>query len=139
MKSKSGTANPSRRSGSFGFFVAGAVLCIAVLAAQPVRARAQNRPVRGVSAERVVSRLSQELNLTQEQEERLRPVIEESAEKRREIFKDMRSRMEELDKSTDEKLSGILTEEQMEEYRNMREERRERRKDRRGGGRAPGY
>ena len=80
------------------------------------------------------------LNLTDEQEAKFRPIIEEQITKRgaliekyqgqgREGMGSLRNELEELNQSTENQLQSILTKEQMENYRNMQaEERRQMRK-----------
>jgi Spy/CpxP family protein refolding chaperone len=110
----------------------------------------------GETADQIISNMKERLNLTEEQEVRIRPIIEEQSEKRREIIQKCqeqgrqgmeysRNELQELQKTTEEQLGAVLTEEQMEEYRKIQEERyqkmREERPERmrRGGGGSRGW
>ena len=88
----------------------------------------------GTSPDRALMHLSERLDLTAEQEDRLLPVIEDSFEQRRELFESLRSQeviersvvrrqMEDLAAGLEEKAAGVLTAEQMEEFRQIQEER----------------
>jgi Spy/CpxP family protein refolding chaperone len=84
------------------------------------------------------------LNLTDEQEAKIRPIIEDQITKRgaliekyqgqgREGMGSLKNEMQELSKTTENQLQSILTKEQMENYRNMQaEERQQMRKGSRG-------
>jgi Spy/CpxP family protein refolding chaperone len=76
------------------------------------------------------------LNLTDEQEARIRPIIEEQIKNRaaliekyqghgREGRRFLRNELQELNQNTENQLQSILTKEQMEKYRKMQAEERE--------------
>ncbi len=99
---------------------------------QPAVVQARNASNMNTSTDEIMSRLKTRLNLTEDQEAKLRPVIEESIRKRQKIVEDgsddkkaMRSQLQELRWSTDMQIGKILTEDQMKEYQNLREEQRE--------------
>lgn len=94
-----------------------------------------------MSPDRVLMHLSERLELTADQEDRLLPIVEESFEQRRELFESMRSRevvdrcemrrqMEDLDAGIEERAAAVLTPAQMKEFRQIREERHSRRSER---------
>ena len=76
--------------------------------------------------------MKERLHLTEEQETKMRPIIEESVQTRREILKSdpqdrsaIKRELQELQWKTDMRLGVILTEEQMKEYEKLREEQSE--------------
>ncbi len=84
--------------------------------------------------EMVIERMTDRFNLTAEQAEAIEPIIEESMEKKRAIFDNygekrfdvkqaMRSEMQIVGDETEAKLSTILTDEQIEELRDFRDQR----------------
>ena len=84
------------------------------------------------SPEEIVQQMKERLRLTEEQVTKIRPVIEESFNKRRDILnnnrqdkKTSRSALQEVRWKTDMKLGQILTEEQMSDYQNLFEEKSE--------------
>ena len=84
------------------------------------------------SPEEIVQQMKERLRLTDEQVTKIRPVIEESFNKRRDILnnngqdkKTNRSALQEVRWKTDMKLGQILTEEQMSDYQNLFEEKSE--------------
>lgn len=102
------------------------------------RSRGMNR-----TPEQVISRLTDRLDLTEEQAAGIEPVIRESlarkhevfekyGDKRREVRQAMRDEIRAIGDETHEQLSNILTEEQIKELNVLKEERRAR-KDRWSG------
>jgi hypothetical protein len=99
-------------------------------------ARALRRSIlRGKSPEAVLRRLEEHLNLTEAQMARVRPVVERSMAERRELFDRMREQeqpdrmffrheMYKLERSFEKALAGVLTEKQMQGYREMQKEAR---------------
>ena len=86
------------------------------------------------TAEQILYKMKKPLNLTNEQEAKLRPIIETSVEERRKIvekykeqdrpaFFSLKRDMYELQESIEKRLGEILEEKQMEEYRKIREEK----------------
>ena len=72
--------------------------------------------------------MKERLHLTEEQTTKIRPIIEESFNQRRQILNDTgqdkkvnRSALQEVRWKTDMKLAQILTEEQMQDYQNLYE------------------
>lgn len=102
----------------------------------------QGRRMGQVDIDSLVTDLTEQLNLTEEQATQLKPVLEEQYSSMRELMMaarqsgDMasaRPKMEELRKQHHEKVSKILTEEQLKKYQEIQES------SRRGGmGRRPG-
>ena len=89
------------------------------------------------SPEQAIARLTDRLDLTDEQAAEIRPIIEETMEKRRAVFdkygdqrqttrQAMSSEMQAIGDETHEQLAPILTDEQMEELDAIQEERRAR-------------
>jgi len=89
--------------------------------------------------------LIQQLNLTAEQQDPVRAILEASNTKRMEFrdkaresgsFAGMREDMTALNQETTMKLGEVLTEEQMAKYKKIQEEQASQRGGRRGGGRS---
>ena len=86
--------------------------------------------------------LIQQLNLTAEQQDPVRAILEASNTKRLELtaqaresgsFRGMREDMDALNEETAMKLGEVLTEEQMAQYKKIQEEQAAQRRQRRGG------
>lgn len=110
------------------------LFCTMIFTVQPVRVQASDISKMNASADEVMSRLTTSLNLTEEQEAMMSPIIEESIRKRHEIVENgtedrsaVKSQLQELRWSTDMKIGKILTEKQMKEYQRLMEEQREKR------------
>lgn len=108
------------------------MLFAVIFMTQPITAQARDLPDMNSSPEQVMSKMKERLNLTEEQETKVRPIIEESIQKRREILKKdpqdrstIKNELQELQWTTDMRLGVILTEEQMKEYQKLREEQSE--------------
>jgi len=108
------------------------LFCAMIFMTQPIGAQARDISNINASPDEVMSRLKTRLSLTEEQEAKMRPIIEGSIEKRREIVKNssddrkaVKSQLQELKWSTDMQIGKILTEEQMKEYQKLREEQTE--------------
>jgi Spy/CpxP family protein refolding chaperone len=110
--------------------------CVTLIASifmtQLISAQATDPLHTNSSAEQVMARMKERLHLTEEQETKIRPIIEESVQARHEILeKDSQDRstikneLQELQWKTDMRLGVILTEEQMKEYEKLREEQSE--------------
>jgi Spy/CpxP family protein refolding chaperone len=99
--------------------------------------------------EMALERMKKRLNLTSEQETQLRPILEESAKKMRELSAthlaesqgqpkppdpEMRNQMMALRDENDAQIGRILTPTQMEEWNKMRAERRQQMEQRMKGG-----
>jgi hypothetical protein len=89
-----------------------------------------------MTTEQVIERMTARFNLTGEQAAAIEPIIKESVEKKRAIFdkygenrfevrQAMRDEMQTVGDETETELSGILTDEQMEDLRAFRDQRRE--------------
>jgi len=87
--------------------------------------------------EQVITRLTDRLDLTEEQAAEIEPIIKESLERKREVFdkygekrqavrQAMRDEMQVISDETHKELSHILTDEQSEDLRTLKEERRAR-------------
>lgn len=90
-------------------------------------------------------RIKERLALSEQQAEEIRPILEESRDKiqalrekyqeqsrSRSSMEAFRAEMEDLRTETDESLASVLTDAQLEEYRNMQGERREKLRQNRG-------
>jgi Spy/CpxP family protein refolding chaperone len=100
--------------------------------------------------EQVIERLSARLDLTEEQAVEIEPIIKESIEKKRQIFdkyseqgiqvrESMRNEMQSIGDETHDRLSTVLTNEQMEELLIIKEEKRARMEERRNSPRSRGF
>ncbi len=95
---------------------------------QPVALYARDFP-QYRSADEIVAQLKERLKLTGEQEPKVRSIIEDSVMKSKGLLanssqdrKTVKSQMQEIQWSTDMRLAGVLTKEQMKEYEKFREE-----------------
>ncbi len=70
---------------------------------------------------RLVEALKDRLNLSQEQEAKVRSIVEESAKEREKVLEKFRGDLIEIENSLEKGLSSILTKEQMEKYRTAKE------------------
>ncbi len=126
-------ATDHRTYGTIAVFLLAAVL-IAML---PQTGEA--RPGKGMrrSPEQITTMLADRLDLTEEQTAAIAPIIADDRESRKEVFEKfapqrrkmreaVRREMAEIDKSTGAQLKRILTGEQMEQYRELREKQRRR-------------
>ena len=114
-----------------------AVLGITVLSLAPFTAWARGgRGGHGPSPEQAVERLTRELDLSDDQKDKVQAIIEESFANRRELRARHREEMEALRGTAEEQFATVLTGDQMEELRELWEARQDRRHDcdRRGGG-----
>lgn len=109
------------------------IVGLALLGLVPLTAQAWGRGGRGEpSPERAAARLTERLDLTAEQQEQVKGVLEESFARRAEVRAAHREEMDALRDQTHEKLAAILTAEQVEkldQLRELRQERMERRRD----------
>jgi len=130
---------------AFSFYI----LFATVFFIPPLMAQIDNASNMNKSPEEIVSQMRERLHLTEEQTTKIRPIIEESSTKRRDIFnsnadgKAMKSALQQVQWTTDIKLGQILTKEQMEKYHNLSEEQRDKTQSKdmnrwRGGGRGGG-
>ncbi|HYP29642.1 MAG TPA: periplasmic heavy metal sensor [Blastocatellia bacterium] len=92
--------------------------------AGPPRGGAGMRP----GFDSVISRL----DLTEEQESQVRSIFDDARSQLREIRKESEPRFLEVRKQTDERLKGVLTPEQWEQFQQMKSEFREKRPNGRG-------
>ncbi len=114
------------------FLVAYILLFDALFIIQPISARAGDFSIISKSPEQLMSRLKERLRLTEEQETKIKPIIDENFKKRSEILKNRgqggkseKSALQELHWSSDMQIGKILTEDQMKEYEKLREEESE--------------
>ncbi|MCP4109620.1 MAG: hypothetical protein GY749_29555 [Desulfobacteraceae bacterium] len=115
-------------------------LLVIVMAASNVMASGGKR---GQTPDQIMSALKERLNLTEEQESQVRPVIEKQVESRKAIFdkyrdeprenrKSMRDEIKQNREDTEKQLEAILSEEQMKEYKNYLNEKRSERRGKKG-------
>lgn len=91
-------------------------------------------PMMGGMPDQLFATMKARLNLTKEQEEKIRPIIDASMEKKQTIFKKhgeqerknvriLEKDMQALDQDTEKQLGSVLTEEQLKDYQKIHEER----------------
>ena len=127
--------NKSNRTGKGSFLAAmaaGVLIAAVALTMQPSSADARGFFGSQRSPDQIVERLTDRLDLTAEQVEAIRPIIEEKTLKMNEIKEsagaDRRAARTEIQKlrwDTERKLDDILTDEQLEKYLELRQERRD--------------
>ena len=108
------------------------LLFTALFIMQPISVRAGDFASISKSPEQLMYRLKDRLRLTEEQETKIQPIIDENFKKRSEILKNggqdgksEKSALQELQWSTDMQIGKVLTEDQMKEYEKLREEESE--------------
>ena len=111
-----------------------AFIALAFIGVTVPPAAAQQGPPPGgrrmLDADERLARLTESLELTDEQVEQMKPIVEEQTRKQKELFESagadraaMRDAMMELVAETDAAYAKVLTEEQMVKYREMRQQR----------------
>ena len=91
-------------------------------------------PMMGGMPDQLFATMKERLNLTKEQEEKIRPIMDASMEKKRTMLKKhgeqerenmriLENDMQALDKDTGKQLGSVLTEEQLKEYQKIQGER----------------
>lgn len=113
-------------------YAAHVFLLAAIFVMQPMSVQAEDSSNKNKSPEQIMSQLKERLKLTDEQETKIRPIIEDSIKKRNEILnngtqdgKTKKSAFQQLQWSTDMQIGKVLTEEQRKEYEKLREEQSE--------------
>lgn len=113
-----------------GALTAFAALFALGLAATPVLAQQGPGGRQMLSPDERLAQLTEQLDLTDEQATQMKPIIEEQSKKQQELFQNaggdratMRAEMTKLMEDTDKQYAEVLTEEQMNKYREMRQER----------------
>jgi hypothetical protein len=138
LKKEYNTMNKSGKTGNrkarYAFITAlAAVFLIAAsgLIVRPMLAEAKGRFSQPQSADEIMKTLTERLDLTPEQVEAVRPVIEENVMKRNEIRgksdmerKTRRTEMRKLRWNTETRLGKILTDEQVDRYLELKQEQR---------------
>lgn len=116
----------------FHVFLGYVLICAMLLMMQPIGVQASDISNKNASPDEIMSQLKTRLDLNEEQESKMRPIIEESIRKRNGIVangagdrKTVKSQLQELRWSTDMQIGKILTEKQMTEYEKLMEEQRE--------------
>ena len=120
------------------FFI---LLIVCILSVSPLLyslavAQSRGRVPPSKNADQIVSDMKSRLNLTDEQEAKIRPIIEEQIKKRNVLIEkyqgqgrqgreSLRGEMQALGKSTEDQLQPILTKEQLGDYQKMQEEERQ--------------
>jgi Spy/CpxP family protein refolding chaperone len=88
---------------------------------------------RGPDPEKMLSHLTEELALSDEQANQIRPILEAQAEKQRKLFSEsssggdrraMREQMKGIHEETDRQIESILTPEQIEQFQELRKRMR---------------
>jgi Spy/CpxP family protein refolding chaperone len=131
-----GSAHNRSFRNHFLITLAAGLLVTTTLVCSSADAQSSRRVPGGKSADQIVSDMKNRLNLTDEQEAKIRPIIEEQSKNRaaliekyrgqgREGMGSLRNELQELNQRTENQLQSILTKEQMEEYQKMQTEERE--------------
>ncbi len=109
------------------------VFLFAMFTLQPFSSTAQALGNTSISPERVIAQMKERLKLTDEQETKIWPIIEDNFNKRRELLNNggQKSDLQQLQWATDMQIGKILTKEQMTEYEKLREQE-EKKSDRDG-------
>lgn len=131
MSKQNGKETRRMQIGATRLFAAGVVMALALTTfASDAAAQQRPGPRQQVDPADRIEELREPLELTDEQVEQLTEIFEEEATQRRELFDTgrdsrdratMRSRMEALQAATDTELEKVLSEEQMNAYRERRE------------------
>lgn len=98
------------------------MLAIAAVELYPPSAQAAGLRGMKMSPDKVVARLKDRLNLTDDQVKVIKPIISNSMTRTRELMNELRQ----LRKSTDAKIIGVLTKEQAVEFQKIQDQRRQR-------------
>jgi protein CpxP len=100
------------------------------------------RPMESVDDQ--IKHLSKKLNLTSDQQAKLKPILEDQRKQMEAVHNDSSlsredkfSKMQALRQSSDTQIKGVLTDEQSKSFDKMREEQRDRMKQWHGGANAP--
>jgi Spy/CpxP family protein refolding chaperone len=109
--------------------IATAVLGLTLLSVAPLAAQARGRGDRPPSPERAAARLTRQLDLTEEQQEQVQAVLETSIQQHQELREQHRLEQDTLRDATEDQLAEVLTGEQMERLRDLRDARRDGRRD----------
>ena len=98
--------------------------------ATPAMAQQGQGGRRMLGADERLAQMTEQLDLTDEQVKQMKPIVEEQTKKQEAIFENasgnretMRAEMMKLMEETDEQYAEVLTEEQMNTYREIRQQR----------------
>ena len=108
-----------------------ALACIAlVLTTAPAAAQQGPGGRRMLDADQRLAQLTTQLDLDDAQVEQMRPIVEEQTKRQQALFESysgdretMRAEMTKLREETDEQFAEVLTKEQMNKYRELRQQR----------------
>ena len=132
MKANNNKKKNTGRYALFTVLAAGFIVIAFGLIAQPLMAKGRGWFGPGRSADEIVQTLTNRLDLTAEQVDAVRPIIEEKTELIKEIRdekgayrKQARSEMHKLMLDTDIQLGRILTDDQVDKYLELKMEQRE--------------
>lgn len=87
------------------------------------------------AVDRALANYMENLSLTEEQQKKVRSILEARRAKRLALVKKHRETLKALQKETDEKFAGVLTPEQVKKLEEMKKERRDKRAQRMKGSR----
>jgi len=131
---KADTINKNRRGIRYVLLAAGLFIIITGLAVQPLMAKSRGWSGPRYSPEEILQTLTERLDLTAEQINVIRPIIEEKHRKMIEIGDELgddrkaaRTERMKLKWEAEMQLGAILTDEQVDKYLELKEERREQR------------
>ena len=112
------------------------VVFLAVLTMRPFATLAAGSLDMAGSSEHTMIKMKERLNLTEQQEAKIRPILEEGMKERREILNSsqadretIKKELKEIQWSTDVHIGMILTEKLMNEFQKIMEEEREKTPD----------
>ncbi len=134
MERNEGGSRVPRRA----LIAAGLALVLVGVFALSVHARGWRGEGREPSPDRAAARMAERLGLSADQQAQVQKILADSTARRREIREEGRKRMEGLRQETETRFAAVLTPEQMDKLRQIREQRQDRRRDcvpRTGGGR----
>lgn len=121
-KAREGVSSSRVLSVGLMFLLIFTMIAVAAIEVYPPAAQAAGFHGMKVSPDKVVARLKDRLNLTDEQVKAIRPVITDSMTKGRQLMNELR----ELRTSTDAKIISVLTKEQAVEFQKIQDQRRQR-------------
>ena len=109
--------------------VGGLLACSTLLTAQDASSAPEKKGgKRGMSAEQMMERYTEQLSLTDEQKPKVKVVLEDSTKKRRELFRDSaldqqqkREKFQGVMEAQNKKMKEILTADQYKKYQEMNE------------------
>lgn len=120
------------------------LILLNIILCPSAQARNRGRMQQGKTTGEIVSMMKERLGLSEEQVAQVRPIMEDEKNLRQQILEkyigqnresmmSVRPEIEELQAYTEARLSKVLTDEQMEKYRKIRDEETQKRREMRSG------